>query len=116
MMIFTLAIYLANIKVFIFSNVHSNLSIFFNLGSIILYILLFLLFNSFSTSKSYNTFNIIFGTANNWFAAILAISLTMLVDIAVNRYICIHLSFKSDFVNTITQSKKISTSGIELAI
>lgn len=84
-MIFGMIVVISNLKVLILSNDHSIASIFVIFGSIVLYLLSFILVSNvlFAGGNLYNKFVPMFSTPNFHFGNFLILGLTTLVDMGL---------------------------------
>mmetsp|Transcript_5055 Transcript_5055/g.751 ORF Transcript_5055/g.751 Transcript_5055/m.751 type:complete len:102 (-) Transcript_5055:194-499(-) len=87
-MAYGMVVVIVNLKVFIVSFDHTFISIFFNLGSMLLYLLTILIMDKLESSKLSNLFNVLMTSPNFHMGNILGIVATSLaIDFSLERWI-----------------------------
>lgn len=86
MISFFSSVIIGNIKVWLFSNTHSILSLFLIFGSIVFYISNHAIVSNMSnTFDVYNTFSVTFSSLNFWVVIIITQGLTMMIELGIYR-------------------------------
>lgn len=86
-MVYGLVVVLVNFKVLIISFDHTFLSMFFNIGSILLYIVFFLMLSGIESSEAFNVFNVLFKSFAFHVGNFLTIFMvSFMIDYAIERY------------------------------
>lgn len=86
-MVFGMVVVIANLKVFIISYDHTIISVFFNLGSMFLFFITFIIIDKLEFSVIKNLFNIMLTAPNFHLGNILGIVATSLaIDFSIERW------------------------------
>lgn len=95
MIVFGAVVYNTNIKILLFSNTHSFLSLFILFGSIVLYYISYLgVSETVVTFDIYNTFNFMVSTPAFWVLVLLHLIGTNFIDLGFSRF----YGFKFEFI------------------
>ena len=86
MLIFTVVVILANLKMLVFSKTHYNFTLFFIFGSIAFYLMTFYVFNLFSSLDAYRTFPILHLAPYYYLVIWEIVGFTIVIDIIIARY------------------------------
>lgn len=87
-MVYGMVVVIVNLKVFIISFDHTIVSCFFNLGSMLLYLITILVLDKMSLSEFMNTFNVMMSSVNFHLGNIVGIVATsVIIDFTMERWI-----------------------------
>jgi len=85
-MTFSLAVIIANLKIFLFSYKNSVLSVSIVIGSIVVYFLSFDFLNAILFSEQYQILTRLFGSWYFWFGLLLIVVVTTFIDLGFTRH------------------------------